>query len=498
MELSFKEQVVKNVGFNVLKTIISKFGAFIFTILIARLLLPELYGLYSLALSILIIFGTFSDLGLSSAVVKYVSENLGLKKIGKAAGYFRFFFKIRFWLVLSSCFVLFLIAKSLAVDYFMKPELFYIFLVTLIYLFISQIEAHVENLFYINKDVRYSLISELILQISRIVFAFVSVTFFEGVNKIIGLFFGLALSYLLMLIFCLWYLFKKSKYILSAKVSEIDRTDAWKFLFLISVASASLVLFANVDSLILGRFVSAEYIGYYKVAFSAVVALSSLLSILLVLFPLFAQLKKSKLISLVNNAVKYTLILAIPIAAGLVLLNKYIIVLLFGLNYASASYVIYSLAVLIVFVPLTGIFSTLIQAKGLVKKSALIGVFALFVNLLLTYTFVKISESDQLIAIILTGLSITISYLLMLLLSYYYVIKNIGVNVSLFGYAVKPLVATFVMSSVLFIYLYFVSNLFFVLLSVIVGIIVYFVILYLIKGITRDDVKYIKVIFKTR
>ena len=51
---------LKNSTYKFLNTAIAKGGSLIFTIIVARLLLPELFGLYSLALSTIIIFASFS------------------------------------------------------------------------------------------------------------------------------------------------------------------------------------------------------------------------------------------------------------------------------------------------------------------------------------------------------------------------------------------------------------------------------------------------------
>ena len=72
---------IKNSIFQVSTTIISKIGALIFTIILARLLMPELFGLYSLALSTILIFVAFSDFGMGETLVRFVSRELGRKNI---------------------------------------------------------------------------------------------------------------------------------------------------------------------------------------------------------------------------------------------------------------------------------------------------------------------------------------------------------------------------------------------------------------------------------
>ena len=78
---------IKNSIYQFSTTLLAKIGAFFFTIIMARLLLPELFGLYSLALSTILFFVTFSDLGIGEALLRFVSKYLGKNKDTKAKSY---------------------------------------------------------------------------------------------------------------------------------------------------------------------------------------------------------------------------------------------------------------------------------------------------------------------------------------------------------------------------------------------------------------------------
>ena len=77
---------IKNSSYSLAGTLIYKFGGLIFTILIARLLLPELFGIYALVLSIVTILLTFTNLGINETSLRYISDALG-KKDNKKANY---------------------------------------------------------------------------------------------------------------------------------------------------------------------------------------------------------------------------------------------------------------------------------------------------------------------------------------------------------------------------------------------------------------------------
>ena len=85
-------QAVKNSSYQLTQNIVMKFGSLIFTIILARLLMPEKMGIYSLALSTIVLFAAFSDLGIGSAIITYISKNKNNSK--KAKSYWRTLFKI--------------------------------------------------------------------------------------------------------------------------------------------------------------------------------------------------------------------------------------------------------------------------------------------------------------------------------------------------------------------------------------------------------------------
>src|SRR3989344_9102241 len=58
----------------------AKIGSLFFTIILARILMPELFGLYSLALSTIMIFASLSELGINLALTKFVSREFERNK----------------------------------------------------------------------------------------------------------------------------------------------------------------------------------------------------------------------------------------------------------------------------------------------------------------------------------------------------------------------------------------------------------------------------------
>jgi len=75
---NLSENVIRNSTYDFASNMVAKFGGMILTIFIlARMLGPELFGIYALSLSIISIFLTFTDLGVSSAASRYIAEAIG-------------------------------------------------------------------------------------------------------------------------------------------------------------------------------------------------------------------------------------------------------------------------------------------------------------------------------------------------------------------------------------------------------------------------------------
>ncbi|MCX8194473.1 MAG: flippase, partial [Candidatus Pacearchaeota archaeon] len=57
---SVTKQALKNSFYQFFLSVISRFGGLVFTIIVARLLFPDLFGLYNLALTIVLLLATFT------------------------------------------------------------------------------------------------------------------------------------------------------------------------------------------------------------------------------------------------------------------------------------------------------------------------------------------------------------------------------------------------------------------------------------------------------
>jgi O-antigen/teichoic acid export membrane protein len=229
---------------------------------------------------------------------------------------------------------------------------------------------------------------------------------------------------------------------------------------------------------------------------SIVIAISSLFSLSWAFFPVFTQIKGERFHRGFNKVLRYLLIFSIPATVGITFLAKYIIKLMYGNSYLSATYSIYFLSLLILTTPLIGFYSTIFQSKEkprIVSRSVL---FSLIVNILLNFLVIFLFKDKPLFMIAGVGLATSLSRILLLCLLVFYAKREFNFKVKGVGLR-APIFASIIMSLFLIVFNYLTElNLFLGIIEVIGGIAVYFGTFFLIKGIKEEDWKIINGILK--
>ncbi|HOF44562.1 MAG TPA: oligosaccharide flippase family protein, partial [Candidatus Pacearchaeota archaeon] len=282
---------IRGSAYNLLSLLVSKFGGLIFTVIIARVLLPELFGVYSLVLSIATIFLTLTDLGLDNTFLRYLSESAGKRNKKLSRGIFKYIFKIKGLLILFSVILLLIISKYLSYSIYEKPLLFYPLLFSCLWIIFDSLRTFFWNIFIATKDFRPPVFFDVSSQILKILFSVFAILIFTDSMKVSGIFIAFFVSSFFTLILISFVLLKKHKSFLLGKKENVDKSKInsyWKFMVFTTV---SLALFGSVDTLMLGKFVSLEYLGYYRSAMSIVLTLASAFSLSWAFFPIFTQIK---------------------------------------------------------------------------------------------------------------------------------------------------------------------------------------------------------------
>jgi len=488
---------IKNSAYSLSCALISKIGGLIFAAIIARILLPELFGIYTLVMSVVVIATTFTDLGIETASTRYISDALGKNNPGKARAYFRYIFKIKLLLILLAIFLVLGLAKYLSYNVFDKPFVFFPLIFACFYILIESLRGFFMSLFLAIKDLRPTPLLGVAQQISKIFFSLFAIVLLAPQFRIQGIFVAFGLSGILSLILSLILLTKKNRGLFFGKKESIERPKVLKYVGFMGVASLSLIFFASIDTLMLGRFVEASYISYYGVALSLVFSISALLSISGIMIPVFTQIHKNRLKRGFKKTFNYLLMFSIPIFFGFIFVSKYLIHAIYGPAYSTAAFASYILALLIVTAPLINLYSTLFSAKEKAKELSKLIFIALIINIVLNYflikTFLGISQEYAIMGAALATL-ISRSFLLISLSSK----ANTNFKISIKGSSLsKFLLASVAMSFFLVLFNHFVNlNLFLGIIEIVLGAVIYFTVLILIKGIGKEDFELLRSLIK--
>ena len=126
---------MRNSFWSFLTAMISRGGVLIFTIILARFLMPANYGIYSLVLATSMVFYTFADLGLSQTLARYISHSL-VKDKKKIPSYYQYLLKTKFIFAAVVSILLLLLAYPLSIFVYKNEALFLPFLISALYIFI--------------------------------------------------------------------------------------------------------------------------------------------------------------------------------------------------------------------------------------------------------------------------------------------------------------------------------------------------------------------------
>jgi len=495
-----KDQLVKNSAWGMINSLINRIGGFILIVLISRMLMPEGFGRYSLAMTIALFFITFSDMGINQSLIRYVSLEID-KDEGKAISYLKYLFKIRFLLTLTVSLILLAGSHILSVYIFKDPSLFFPLIILSIYVFFISLTSFFESLFFIKKNVKYLSAKEFFSVLFRLICLLGIWFFISSSSKLNWIFISLTSFSILafLFIFCL----SKKKYIslFNSKEIPIDKKDISHFLLFINIQNISILILSNFTVLLLGIFLNSEFVGYYTSSWALVSGVISLLfSFSYVFIPILTNAKEETFKFLLKKIFRISLILALPISFGLSLLSKFFILSIYGEAYLTAAI---PLSILAFVIPLlVGINLALdsFSARNKQKKFAIFMLVSAFAFIFLNYIFIKLLSTNS-GKIALAGVSILnlVIWLICFLSAIYLLKKELKINLiskDLF----KPLLSSLVMSAFILSSLYFVGQLTLVTGIVIIlsSMIIYFSFLYMIKGITKEDLALIKQTFQRK
>ena len=313
------------------------------SIMIARILNPELYGQYSLVIVIPQIIFLFTDLGISQGTTKFVADAQFSGEKGQVAKIIKHGLILRMMMGVLLFFATYYFADVLASFLLQRPELGFYVRISSISILFQVIFTTATSAFVGMDKTEYNAVTTNIQAISKTVaqigfallgFAVAGAVLGHAFSFLFGGIIGIALLFVLL---------RKNREALLCKYSFTENSRQLLKYGAPLYASVLLVgLIPFYQNIILALFVTNSDIGNYRAAinFAALLTVFSI-PITTVMLPAFSRLgsatsDKMKLFFKLTN--KYVTLIILPIAVLIILLSKEILQIVYGSEFQSAPY----------------------------------------------------------------------------------------------------------------------------------------------------------------
>lgn len=469
-------RVLQNAIYNSSSVLIGNLAGLVISIYVARVLKPELFGIYSLAISIALLLMTFTDLGINATVVRYVAYAHGKADVELVRGYIRSLGKFKVFLVFLVASALFLFSDILAIQVFDKPALSLPLKIMALYLTFFSLTGFLNSIFNAFNDFRANLVRALVYEVSRVSLIFVFLYFgLSVVGALLGFVGASLLSF-----FALALLLARMRNFVFGKAKQVDWKRIVRFTGYLTVGSITWTVFAYVDSVMIGIFLPSEEVGFYRAAYNIVNAVAGIVALPGVLFPVFVQLEGRDLTRAFDRILRYASIIAFPCSFGLGVIAEPLIRFVYGSEYLPASGVMVVLCLLILSSAL-GFWGYLFSSKEMPEYPVYVTFVGVVLNVVLNYLFIL--KMGILGAAVATVISNAVVWFVLAILSS----RFFGVAVRA-SYILKPMLSASIMAGLLY-YAGF-ASLVDAIFKVFAGAVIYFVVLYVLRGFGREDVEY--------
>lgn len=321
---------------------------------LARLLTPEAFGMFAMITVVTSLLDSFSDMGISAAVISYREiEDNELSSL----------FLLNIFIGIGLC--LLLIAASPIVVYYYKEPRIYLYLWILSLNFIITAPATLFNVL-MKKHMQFKILSKINIA-ATIVYGFSTIVYAFFFRSIMSFVVGTLLQSLTSTILNVYY---------GRKIWKPRRLII-KYRFLKRFLSFGLYQIGervinrlnwNIDYLIIGRFLGAEALGYYFMAYNLMLKPIRKINPIItsVAFPALSEIQNdnAQLKRYFLKMIRYIIYVMGPIFLVLFVLAKPVILVLYGSSWLAAAPVLAVFSFLGILYSIGNPMGNLILAKG--------------------------------------------------------------------------------------------------------------------------------------
>lgn len=470
-----KGKVTRNTTYILIASTFQKVGAFIFFILLARFLGVEEIGKFVFAMSFAGLFSILPDLGLNAVLTKELAKD---EKTG--AIYFDTALSFKIFFSLLTCLIIFF-----AINLLNYPK------ETRILVYLSGLMVALDGfnlsfaaIFRGLQKLKYEALIIIIHQIAVILFAglalFLKMPLWVIIFSIVG-------ASVLNFIYYFIALYKKTDIRIKFNFDKKIIIFLLRISLPFALASIFSRFFWDIDKVLLSKMVGDEAVGIYGVSYKLNFALQFIpLAFGAAIFPAFANYfvsDKEKLARTFEKTVVYLMIMAIPITFGVIALADKLILQLYGANFLAAIAPLQILSSSLIFMflifPLTTVLNACEKHKTNMYIWAAATVFCIILNLFLIPKYREIGAS-------IASLS---SNIILFLFALYWVDKIVAYRKK---YLIGVLLKTIFSAGLMSIFVFYFKEKISLFLLIPLGALIYFIAIFLVKGIRKEDFQSIK------
>lgn len=466
---------VRRFGKNTLALFIAQIISSILSILLGIFIARDLgvisLGKYSFAFSFVLFFSIFIDLGYNTFLIREVARDKS--KVNKFVSNL-----ISFRLILGVIVFIFIIMTINLMGYPSDTKnVVYLFA---FYILIESFSTIYRSVFRAFERMEYEALITILSNLLRVSFALIFIFLGYGL-MVIGLIFIFSgiFDLLISTIVC------ERKFVKSRL--EIDFSffkGTIKIALPLVMTSLFTTVFIKADTIMLSILKGDAVVGWYNAAYNLVLGLRFIPGLIVTaIVPTLSYYyitSKTLLKAIYEKYFRYLIILGLPAAMGITLLSDKIILLVYGSKFANSIIALQILSWDVLLIFLYTMLSGLLISIDRQNKMAITAAVTALLNVLLN--IILIPYYSYIGAAVATVCSETFLFII-----YFYLVSKQIYLLPIHKILAKPLIALVIMS--LFILFFSWLN-FFIL--VIFGALIYFGTLYLIKGISKEDLALIR------
>jgi stage V sporulation protein B len=460
--------------------------AYLTRILLARYLTAEAYGLFFAVFSFTTFLCFFSDFGISSSVVKYLSEYLAQKKYAQIKANIAAAFIIGGISTTAVCLLLLVLSQPLAQFYF-KNELAYVLLDFLvIYVFFNITLNIMKQMF---RGLQMMKIFSLVEPLKNLlVFSLAWIFFASGMQLLSAPFaYIFSTAAVSVLIFAALVKIKLGKQKSSNKMTEAKKLISFGVPMILTSFGALII--GSTDTLMLTYITTLQDVGIYNVVLPSALMFmffAQVLSTIALPFAseLWARRDSEKLREGLRMLYKYCYLIMLPPVLGVLVWSKLVISSLFGEAYSSGSLSMQILLVGVLFYCIANINSAIITGIGKPKEITKIILFAALLNLVSNAIFIP------LLGIVGAAGTSALSFFIVFVLSLLKIKKHLSMHIPIVLW-IKQLIIGLVFAGVVYTikYLLHTDAIITSIISCFAGLFVYALGVLLLKLVDIDEIK---------